>query len=117
MTQASLICAIDDLVPNTGVGALLNGQQIALFRVVNDEGEYYFAISNHDPFSQANVLARGIVGSVQDQIVVASPIYKQHFNLRTGQCLEDDKVQLECWPVHCQDDRIYIESRPVQVAA
>ena len=117
MTQAKLICAIDELIPNTGVGALVDGVQVALFRVMNSDGEFFFAVSNHDPFSGANVLARGIVGSIQERIIVASPVYKQHFDLRTGQCLEDDSVQLECWPVHRRNGQIYIETRPVEVAA
>ena len=117
MTQAKLICAIDELIPNTGVGALVDGVQVALFRVMNSDGEFFFAVSNRDPFSGANVLARGIVGSIQERIIVASPVYKQHFDLRTGQCLEDDSVQLECWPVHLRNGQIYIETRPVEVAA
>ena len=117
MPQATLICAIEDLIPNTGVGALVNGEQVALFRVHEGEEEFFFAVSNHDPFSGANVLARGIVGSLQGQIVLASPIYKQHFNLRTGECLEDSSVRLECWQVHCRNRHIYIEARPLEVAA
>ena len=43
-----------------------------------------YAIGNYDPASDANVLARGIVGDIGGEIVVASPIYKQHFSLRHG---------------------------------
>ena len=74
-------------------------------------------VSNHDPFSKANVLSRGIVGSIQGDFVVASPIYKQRFNLATGQCLEDETIQLDTWPVHCKDGSIFIESQPSSAAA
>lgn len=62
-----------------------------------------FTLYNYDPFSQANVLSRGLIGGTTvtndagiDEAVlyVASPIYKQRFNLATGQCLDDKSVML-----------------------
>ena len=73
---------LDDIVPNTGVCALANGRQVAMFRLDDDS---LYAIGNHDPFSRANVLSRGIVGDLKGEVVVASPVYKQHFSLATGQ--------------------------------
>jgi len=81
------ICTIDEIVPDTGVCALLNGRQVAVFRV-GDAEPRVFAIDNYDPNSQAAVLSRGLVGSIGERIVVASPIYKQHFDLQSGECLE-----------------------------
>ncbi len=90
------ICALTDLVPNIGVPALVNGEQVALFRL--KDGNVY-AVSNFDPFSQANVIARGITGNLKGLDVVASPIYKQHFDLKTGQCIEDDNVSIKTYSV------------------
>ena len=73
------VCALDDITPNTGVGALIENQQIALFRVGHEKRVY--ALSNQDPFSKAFVMSRGILGDLQGERVVASPIYKQHFSL------------------------------------
>ena len=84
------ICRLDDIVPDTGVCALLEGEQVALFRI----GDKVFAIGNRDPFSGANVLSRGIVGDLKGELVVASPIYKQHFSLVTGRCIEDESVSV-----------------------
>lgn len=84
------VCDAIDLLPNLGVRALVAGKQVALFRV---QGLVY-AIEAIDPLSQAAVLARGIVGDLGDRIVVASPLYKQHFDLVTGQCLEDERVRV-----------------------
>src|SRR3546814_11104646 len=81
------VCALDEIVPDTGVAALLDGRQIAVFRMRADDRVY--AISNRDPFSGSNVLARGLIGDLQGERVVASPIYKQHFSLSTGRCLAD----------------------------
>ena len=60
----------------------------------DDDGDEMFAISNYDPFSKAFVLSRGIVGSRGDRLKVASPIYKQSFDLRTGACLDDPEVSV-----------------------
>lgn len=83
------VCKLTDIVPDTGVCALVGGRQVAVFRLTDDT---VHAIDNHDPFSRANVLSRGIVGDLKGELVVASPIYKQHFSLATGQCLEDAEV-------------------------
>ena len=69
------ICKLEDLPRNSGACVLVEGQQIAIFRVE----ENLYAIDNHDPFSKANVVSRGIVGDIKGELCVASPIYKQHF--------------------------------------
>jgi nitrite reductase (NADH) small subunit len=94
------ICAVDDLAVDRGAAALLDGHQIAVFRLAS--GEVY-AVGHRDPFSGANVIARGLVGTRGDIPTVASPIYKQSFDLRTGQCLDDEAVALESWPVRVVD--------------
>ena len=81
------VCMLDEIVPDTGVCALLDGRQVAVFRV-GDSAPRVFAIDNYDPNAQAAVLSRGLVGSIGERIVVASPIYKQHFDLQSGECLE-----------------------------
>ncbi len=100
------VCKLEDIFPNSGVAVLLESEQVAVFRVQSSQGEQLFAISNYDPFSKANVLSRGIVGSIKNRIVVASPIYKQHFCLQTGQCLEDENVKLCVWQVRLEQDQI-----------
>ncbi|MGH8119149.1 MAG: nitrite reductase small subunit NirD [Gammaproteobacteria bacterium] len=103
------VCKVDDLIDNIGVCALVHGRQIAIFRLSGSKNLY--AIDNHDPCSDANVLSRGIVGDLKGQVVVASPIYKQHFNLQTGQCLEDVSVKLATHPVRISDGVVQISIR------
>jgi len=91
------ICALDEIVPDTGVAALVNGVQVAIFRIGGSDE--LFAIGNFDPFSDANVIARGIVGDLGGELVVASPVYKQHFSLKTGICLEDTEVSVPTYAV------------------
>jgi len=96
-SQWTSVCALEDIVPDSGVAALVAGQQIAIFRIGADDALY--AIGNRDPFSQANVLSRGIVGDLGGELVVASPVYKQHFSLNSGVCLEDAEISVPTYAV------------------
>ncbi|MEQ8289067.1 MAG: nitrite reductase small subunit NirD [Gammaproteobacteria bacterium] len=99
------VCPFEELVEHVGVCALLGRNQVAVFKF--NGGEIY-AIDNYDPFSDANVLSRGISGDIKGQPVVASPIYKQHFNLETGQCLEDESVTLPTYKIQVIDGIVHI---------
>ena len=101
------ICQLSDVPVNAGVCALIQGKQVAIFRTA--EGGLY-ALANHDPFSGANVLSRGIVGTSGDVVKVASPIYKQQFNLATGQCLDDESVTIPSYAVREQDGDVYVST-------
>lgn len=101
------VCSLDDIVPNSGVCALISGQQVAVFRVSDDR---VYALSNHDPFSKANVLSRGIVGDIKGELVVASPVYKQHFSLATGQCIEDEVVKVTSFAARVSNGTVEVEA-------
>tara|TARA_Y100001949_G_scaffold168375_1_gene167061 strand:+ start:1024 stop:1338 length:315 start_codon:yes stop_codon:yes gene_type:complete len=103
MTQ---VCALTDIAPNTGVCALFEGEQVALFRI--GDTEQVFAISNYDPIGKANVLSRGITGTLGERIVVASPLYKQHFDLQTGECLEDAEQSVKTYSVTLDNGQIVL---------
>lgn len=100
------VCPLDDLVLDRGACALVGPYQVALFRVSPD-GEVY-ALSNYDPFSGAYVLARGIVGTRGEIPKVASPVYKQTFDLRTGRCFEDPEVSVMTFPTRVVAGRVEI---------
>ncbi|ENU30181.1 nitrite reductase small subunit NirD [Acinetobacter sp. NIPH 1852] len=104
------VCALNDITPNTGVGALVGEQTVALFRVGHEKRIY--ALSNKDPFSQANVMCRGIIGDLQGERVIASPIYKQHFSLATGRCLEDKDQKLLVFPTKIEEGRVWVSPVP-----
>lgn len=97
-TTWSAVCSLDDIVPNTGVCALVRDRHVAVFRVQDGEQGLY-AIDNFDPNARASVLARGLVGNLGERIVVASPIYKHHFDLRSGECLEAPENSVAAYPV------------------
>jgi len=103
------VCPLDQMVPWRGVCALVGRHQVAVFRVSGDE---LFALSNFDPFSAANVLSRGIVGSKGDRLKVASPVYKQSFDLRTGDCLDDPSVAVPTFWVQVVDGQVQVALPP-----
>jgi assimilatory nitrate reductase catalytic subunit len=107
------ICKLEDIVRNTGVCALVDGEQVAVFRVGNGglADDSVHAVGNLDPFSRANVLSRGIVGDIKGELVVASPIYKQHFSLVSGLCLEDDSVRIPVYAARVEGGFVWIEPR------
>jgi len=107
LTTWNAVCAFDEIVPDTGVCALLNGRQVAVFRVGR---ERLFAIDNYDPNSNAAVLSRGLVGSLGERVVVASPIYKHHFDLQTGECLEAPAHSVSSFPVRVENGTVWVES-------
>jgi nitrite reductase (NADH) small subunit len=106
--QWTTICPIERILPNTGVCALVNGKQLAVFRV--GDGMDVYAIDNYDPFSKASVLSRGIVGDRNGIPKVASPIYKQNFNLLTGECLDNDKVKILTFIVRVSDGQVQVSN-------
>lgn len=109
----TLVCRLDDIDVEGGVAGLVAGEAVAIVRT--HDGNVY-AISNYDPFSHASVLARGIVGSRScvldgaegDVPFVASPMHKQAFDLRTGQCLDDADVRIPTYDVRVLDGDVLV---------
>jgi nitrite reductase (NADH) small subunit len=101
------VCAVNDILPNTGVCALVDDRHVAVFRVGPNQ---FFAIDNVDPKSQASVLSRGLVGSLGDRIVVASPLYKNHFDLRSGECLESPEYSVRAHEVRVDGEQVLVAS-------
>jgi nitrite reductase (NADH) small subunit len=102
------ICPLDALEPERGRAALVGTTQVALF--LTHEGQVY-AVSNHDPYSGAHVMSRGIVGTRGGAPTVASPMYKQVFDLRTGMCLDTqgkDARALDIWPAIVRDGDVFL---------
>lgn len=101
----TVVCRTADILPNTGVCALLDDRHIAIFRLGSDD---YHALDNIDPRSGASVLSRGLVGNLGTRIVVASPLYKNHFDLNTGECLETPAHSVRVYPVKIEDDKVLV---------
>jgi nitrite reductase (NADH) small subunit len=106
------VCALEDIVPNTGVCCLVGREQVAVFRV--GETSEVYALGNFDPFSRANVLSRGIVGDRGGKLKVASPIYKQNFALATGECLDDPAVSVPTYDVRLANGIVEVREQVTQ---
>ncbi len=107
-------CRVSDLIKNSGICSLVEGQQIAMFDIQMDEQRSVFAIANRDPIGQANVLYRGIIGSVGDQYVVASPLYKQRYSLSSGECLDDSHYKISVYPTRVDGERVFVQLTSVE---
>lgn len=102
------VCPVDDILPDTGVCALVQGRHVAVFRVGADR---FFAIDNVDPKSGASVLSRGLVGSLGERVVVASPLYKQHIDLQSGECIEQPELSVSAHAVRTEGGLVQVSLR------
>jgi nitrite reductase (NADH) small subunit len=103
------VCPVDRLTPNRGVAALVAGRAIALFRLA--DGSLH-AIDNIDPISGASVLSRGIVGEADGSPTVASPMYKQRFDLRSGRCLDREHTTIGTHEARERDEIVQVRLSP-----
>lgn len=109
----TVVCPYDQLEPERGIAALVGGDQVAIFRL--HDGQLY-AIGNQDPTSGAYVLSRGIVGTRRDAPVVASPIFKQAYDLRTGECLDEPGVRVPTFPIRSRHGLVEVGAATVDPA-
>jgi nitrite reductase (NADH) small subunit len=105
MSEFVDVCALSDINIDTGVCALVNGKQVAIFRPAAT-GELY-ALDNYDPIGKANVLSRGLISDIAGRLTVASPLYKQHYCLQDGSCLEED-VSIPTYKVKVEGERVLV---------
>jgi nitrite reductase (NADH) small subunit len=104
------VCALEDIIPDTGVCALLGERQVAIVRV--GWGDEVHALDNFDPVAKAFVLSRGIVGDSGGVVKIASPITKRAFDLRTGRCLDDATVSVPVFDVRVREGRVQVRGTP-----
>ncbi|WP_444882660.1 nitrite reductase small subunit NirD [Microbulbifer sp. PSTR4-B] len=115
------ICQRSDLVSNSGVCALWGDTSsektnylakperkgIALFFLPGQERQLY-AVDNWDPIAQAGIISRGIIAELDGELTIASPLYKHHFRLEDGVCMEDGNIQLATYPLAFNGNTVYI---------
>jgi nitrite reductase (NADH) small subunit len=100
------VCSVNDLVKNSGVAALVESIQIALFYV---DGEVY-ALNNFDPVGKAFVMSRGMVGDLNGHLMVAAPLYKQHYSLKTGKNIDDeDAPSIEAYETKIENKQVLVK--------
>ena len=108
MSQWHTICPLSDIIPATGVCALVGTAPVAVFRP--RDNEQVFAVSNIDPFFSASVLSRGLIAEHQGELWVASPLKKQRFRLRDGLCMEDESRSIAHYDVRVKEGVVQIKA-------
>ena len=109
------VCRADDILANTGVCARVGDEQVAIFRLVDPRtgAQSLYGLHNIDPRSGAAVLSRGLLGDIGGEPAVASPLYKQHYALRDGRCLEDQQHSIAAYPVRLADGLVLVRRQPL----
>ena len=113
--QWQAICSVNDLVPGSGVAVLVGDKAVAVF-YLPDESPTVYALDNWDPISRASVMSRGIVGDIGGELVVAAPVYKQHFSLIDGHCFEKPEFILRVWPARLVEGQLELQ-QPVAMTS
>ena len=101
------VCRVAELEVERGASALVHGQAMAIFRTADDA---VFALGNHDPFDRTAMLAKGIVGIRDGVPFVGSPRHRHAFDLRTGQCLDDEHVSVPAYEVRVVEGVVLVGS-------
>jgi nitrite reductase (NADH) small subunit len=108
-THWTSVGKLSDLVAGSGVGARIDGRQIALFYLPGQPNPV-LAIDNYCPFSRFHLLARGVVGDIAGEPVVASPLYKQHFSLMDGRCIEQPEIKVDVFPSRIWEGMVQVQA-------
>ena len=99
------VCAVEELEFAWGEAALVDGRQLALFRL--ESGEVY-AVAQQDPATLSNVMARGITGSRGGRPTIASPLHKEVYDLQTGECFTTPGLRLDCFATRIVDGNLEV---------
>lgn len=100
------VCHRADLEPEWGEAALIDGRQLAVFRLWDDR---VLISSNLDPRTGSAVLARGIVGTRGGGIpTIASPLHKELYSLLTGECFSNVDLELAVFPTETVDSLVRV---------
>jgi nitrite reductase (NADH) small subunit len=102
------VCDASELVLNSGVCALVGEHQVAIFSIDMNGFTSLYAVSNYDPIGKANVIYRGLIGSLEGEPVVASPLYKEHYFLQSGVCKERNDITLKTFAIKQDGEQVYI---------
>ena len=107
MSEWTKICDHKSLMNNSGICAKFDDQQVAIFYCKRSDNVY--AVSNFDPVGKAQVMSRGIMGSTKGVTYVASPLYKERYDLATGICIDKPELSLTTFDVRISDNEIQLK--------
>lgn len=97
-----------DFLPNIGTPILYGDTQLAVFNNAK-RGEWY-CTQNMCPHKQAFVLSQGIIGATEDNTPkVACPLHKKTFDLKTGEGINDESLNILTFPVKLEGTKVMVE--------
>ncbi|KAI0820586.1 nitrite reductase [Trametes gibbosa] len=105
------MATVHDLTPTdsgtTSAAVRYGDSQLAIFHV---PGHGYFATQQMCPHKRAFVLDHGIVGDdpKTGSVYVSCPMHKRNYDLRSGQCLNDDSYGIIPFQVKLQGDDLLL---------
>lgn len=99
------VCRESSLPQGTGIAAWVAGKAVAIFNLGKDG---LFALDNVDPATGVSLLARGLICEMNGELCVASPLYKQHYSLNTGVCLEDANLVASPFEIKTEQGNVFI---------
>lgn len=105
MSEFIEVCKVENLVKGAGVAALIGEVQVALFYI----DEEVYGLNNYDPIGKANVMSRGLIGDLKGHLMVASPLQKQHYDLKTGVCMDVEGVSIPVYDCKIENDTVYVK--------
>ncbi|KFZ38800.1 nitrite reductase [Shewanella mangrovi] len=99
------VCDPSALPVGKGIAAWVAGRAVAIFNL-GQQG--VFALDNRDPASGVSLLARGQICELAGELYVCSPLYKQHYRLTTGECLEEPQLSAEKVAVRIDETGVWL---------
>jgi len=109
-SAAIAVCPLERLDVERGAAALVDGHQVALFRLPDGSVR---AVDHRDPATGANVLARGLLGTTADgEWYVASPLHKHRYSLDDGRCLTSPELSVAVHDVEVVDGVVHVTRPP-----
>ena len=97
---------LSDFNLNMGSCVKVKGKQIAVF---NYEKKQWYAIDNLCPHKKQMVLARGLMGSVDEEPKVSCPLHKRNFSLISGKCLSDKSCgNVNSYKIEIKNEKVYL---------
>ncbi|MEQ9364943.1 MAG: nitrite reductase small subunit NirD [Leptospirales bacterium] len=108
--------AIHNFPINAGIAVRIGGRQVAVYRLRRETAatggdlsrDEWYACDNACPHKNDNVLARGLVGDHQGELMVACPMHKKAFALSSGACLNDPDYRVRVYPIKISNGEVYV---------
>jgi nitrite reductase (NADH) large subunit len=109
------VASVADVPKDGGIAVHYGSMQLAIFHFAS-RGEWH-ATQNLCPHKKEMVLARGVLGDQGGAPKVACPLHKKTFDLKTGECLSGEALEIATFPIRIEGDDVLVELPPAEEMA